>query len=365
MKILIFTAKYGNGHLQVSKTLHDMLNRNIDLDANSDIENYEPYEQTLKPLDKFIDITYNKIFLPNSHKLLYRQIYDKSCLIFGSRINMFATRTSLVPFIRYIFLIQKPDVIIQTFPFNSLYKPDIPNIVFITDYGVHNFWVDKKADHFFVATDYTKDILIQKGVSQNQITVSGIPINTSFHLQNDSTKVSSILLTFGASGIKFNKKFIKQIKNLHEEDIKISIICGKNKKLYSKLITSFDNFSNIEIYGYVNNMHELVASHDLLITKPGGITLTEAIYSETPVIINKQLSVLGQEKYNINFIKDCNIGLLSTNKSIINDTITLINNDSLYQEMIKNMKTLKIDNQHTIITDQVNKIIKEYKNFWN
>lgn len=358
MKILIFTAKYGNGHLQVTKTLNDILNENSSKQTN--IQSYEPISKTLKPIDKIIDIGYNKIFLQNSQKLLFRQLYDKSCFIFGSRFNMFTTRIILSPFVGYIFLTQKPDVIMQTFPFHSIYKPNIPNLVFITDYGVHNFWADKKADHFFVATDYTKNLLIKKNISADKITVSGIPIASKFSATNENNKVQSILLTFGANGIKFNKKHINQFLELANKNIHISIICGKNQKLYKQLEKLFADINNIKVLGYINNMDELIKKHDLLITKPGGITLTEAIYSETPVIINTQLSILGQEKFNIDFVKHANIGILSNNNNILNDTLTLINDPQKYVTIVQNMRSLKLSDQHVIIKNKVNEIINTY-----
>ena len=68
----------------------------------------------------------------------------------------------------------------------------------------------------------------------------------------------------------------------HPDRFKVTIICGKNKVLYRKL--SRQTPQHITVYGYVTNMAELIYQADAVITKPGGLTVTEALFMQNPLV---------------------------------------------------------------------------------
>ncbi|MGB4437707.1 MAG: glycosyltransferase, partial [Sedimentibacter sp.] len=111
-------------------------------------------------------------------------------------------------------------------------------------------------------------------------------------------------------------------------------------------------YSNIKIYGYVDNLDKLMDESVIMITKPGGVTLFEAINKELPLIILN--SNIGQEKGNIEFIKQNKIGIVIddiNNLSAILDYC--INNDNIINYYYNNIKNLKKTLHYNQVTDYV------------
>ncbi len=269
-------------------------------------------------------------------------------------------------------LIEKydPDLIISTWSASSRfistykkeYKVNIPLYTYITDITAHDGWITNMTDMYFVATRSTKESLVAKGVDGKKIVVSGIPVRQSFKqdLQfksYDNRRVLSfksiddnnelqvkphqdkkkILIMGGGLGL------IPDLDNILERlyetsNVHITIITGKNKKLLKKLKK---DYPKIEVIGYTNQVYRYMKSADLLITKPGGISTFEAIYSTTPLYIIKPF--LCQEVGNADFIEKMHIGKIAWGNDfdISEDIIALINNARVLGEMKYNMQLLR------------------------
>ena len=134
----------------------------------------------------------------------------------------------------------------------------------------------------------------------------------------------------------------------NENNIKTTIITGNNRKMYEQLK---GKYKNINIVGYTNKISEYMKNSDLIVSKSGGITLFEAIYSETPIyVINPFLM---QEVKNARFIEERKIGQVIWNENIdiTDDILSLINNDEAITMMKNNMKSIKKNiNQEEILS---------------
>ena len=135
------------------------------------------------------------------------------------------------------------------------------------------------------------------------------------------------------------------------------IISGHNKKLYNSLKQNI-NFENISILGYSDKIYEILSKSDILITKPGGITLFEAIMLELPCLLLKPK--LGQEIENCKFVADAKIGYIVNNAD---DIIRSINKMRENKKIIKhckyNMKLIKDNINIDKLPKKINKLIKE------
>jgi processive 1,2-diacylglycerol beta-glucosyltransferase len=180
----------------------------------------------------------------------------------------------------------------------------------ITDFQVHPFWINQGTDTYVVASSFTKKILISEGIKETMIWDFGIPIDDKFtkdyrkeELCNRSctdSKKFTILVVTGSSGIGP----IKDIVDLLHENMQILVVCAGNKSLFKKLNEL--NYENVKVFGFVNNMQELMAISDVIVTKPGGLSIAELLATElVPVFIS---AIPGQETGNIEALKSYGIG---------------------------------------------------------
>ncbi|MEA3560423.1 MAG: glycosyltransferase, partial [Candidatus Omnitrophota bacterium] len=203
-------------------------------------------------------------------------------------------------FVRFLYHLN-PDVIISTHFYSSeviAYQRRIKKyngrlISVITDFKVHFFWVVKGIDKFVVAFQSTKRELIRKGIEEERVNVLGIPIDAVFaESQNKDLLLErlklqknlfTVLIVSGGSGVGPIEKLADELENL-PYPVQLIIVCGHNEFLYNRL--SSKKFKvPAKIYGFSRNMHELMNISDIIITKSGGLTSSECLASNLPMII--------------------------------------------------------------------------------
>jgi processive 1,2-diacylglycerol beta-glucosyltransferase len=183
-------------------------------------------------------------------------------------------------------------------------------IVCVTDYDVHHIWLGSHADKYAVATDWTKEALIKLGVTGDKIAVTGIPTNEKFAQRPDILSLKqklgikpdtfTVLIATGSFGIGPIEQIIDQL-----EGVQVIVVCGHSKKLYERL-SNIDR-PLVKVFGLVDNMHELMAVSNVMITKPGGLSISEALVSQLPMIFFS--AIPGQEENNIKVLREYGIGI--------------------------------------------------------
>ncbi|MCU9816606.1 glycosyltransferase [Paraclostridium sp. AKS73] len=129
--------------------------------------------------------------------------------------------------------------------------------------------------------------------------------------------------------------YIDDLLNLNEDALEVTIVCGKNQKLYDKLTEK--NLLKTLMFRIVTNMPSLLKEHTLLITKPGGATLFEAIKSEIPVVV--MLPKVGQEIENARFIIDKGIGIVYNDEDDLKNLL-----DALVDKRLNDRINFMVDN---------------------
>jgi UDP-N-acetylglucosamine:LPS N-acetylglucosamine transferase len=342
--ILILTANFGSGHISVSKAIENYIK---DTDESLEIETVDMYKIIRPKLHKYIYRCFTLLIKYAVH--IYNYDYykknnnDKLCKLHS------CFRSSSRRLARYMEEVQ-PSIIISTFPtcsaYITKYKQDnnvnTPLITCITDIVKGSEWMHKGSNLYLVATDTVKTSLIDRGISKDNIVTTGIPIRRDFITPKNrdiirrNNKISEddfvILMMGGGMGlIPKQLSFYKWINN--QKKIKLIIITGNNNKLYNK-ISKYDNYSNITIMKYTNKVSEIMTMSDLLITKPGGITLFEAISSKLPFIIYKP--ILGQEIENCKYIEKKQLGYIVSTENELQDRISTLMKDKLTRDKIIN-----------------------------
>ncbi|WP_428908854.1 MGDG synthase family glycosyltransferase [Niallia sp. Krafla_26] len=358
--VLILTAKYGSGHMQAAQVLANELNKRGYSIIISDLfeESYPSFSQMTQQLlikSYIYGQTFYKWFYYGTNKLNHKGLIQFSQYLGKKRL---------------LHLIQqyKPSFIVTTFPIHvapALVKKgrlSIPVYTVITDYCVHPYWINSLIDHYFVASDEVKNAVMQLGVDEKRITVSGIPIRRDFekdvnHLtlyQKYNLDESKPIITIfaGAYGVL---KGVKELATglLEMENIQIIIICGKNKDLYTKLFSLTKNDQNtLRLYSYVEKIHELFSISSCLITKPGGITLTEACALHIPMILYRPIP--GQELENAHYFKKHQAAYITySSTETIKITKQIIETPSIATNMKLNLRNLYYPNASTIIIDHI------------
>jgi len=173
-------------------------------------------------------------------------------------------------------------------------------ICVVTDFDVHRIWVNEGIDIYTGACEYTKNKLIELGVPSEKIFMTGIPTDAKFSVKPDVGALKKKLsiqegaLTVLIATGSFGMGPIEEIMGLLG-DYQLLIVCGHNKELYGRLKPKAHQHAHI--LGLVDNMDELMSVADVMVTKPGGLSIAEALVKKLPMIFFS--AIPGQETNNI------------------------------------------------------------------
>lgn len=183
-KVLIFYAAYGGGHLSAARSIKEYIENNYD---DVEISLVDCIKYVNKTLDKVTTTAYNE--MAKKAPRLWGSIYSNS----GKGILSNISNTSNKLMSRKLDnLLQdyNPDVIISTHPFGSQMctilkkkgKTTAKIATVMTDYAPHDQWLvnSNLVDYFFVAHDGMKQDLIDKGIPENRVFATGIPLSNRF-----------------------------------------------------------------------------------------------------------------------------------------------------------------------------------------
>ena len=145
--------------------------------------------------------------------------------------------------------------------------------------------------------------------------------------------------SFGAGNIKETLEDLLTV----DRDFQIIVITGKNEHLkekLSKILNSTEHNKNVCLLGYTDKMNDILASIDLLISKPGGLTTTEALLNDVPMIV--PYFIPGQEEENLDFLTNCGAALKTTKKYNLSVLLkVLIDDPSKIDNLRKNIKSIR------------------------
>lgn len=380
MKAIIFSASTGGGHMSASRAINEYLKeKNIETKMVDTLKYISPL------LNKTVTETYDFIakHYPQIWKMMYNTSNGKTVNKILTSINNIISR-KLLPLLKSF----KPDVIITTHPFatemisklKSLQKIGIPLICVMTDYAPHRTWINPCVDAYIVANEGMLEPMVKMGVKENNIYPFGIPVDEEFFSKKNKSKIlkdlglseeiPTVLIMSGSCGYANMEEIYRKMQKL-DVDFQIIIITGKNQKLYNKMqslinksnadrrskrlipkLAKHMNFSNLrvikkfvnksenfdqtkttKIIYFTNEVSKYMAAADLIITKPGGLTVSEALACDLPMALFD--AIPGQEEENADFLVSHNMAVKLENQ---NDNIEVIENLLKNPEKLDNMK---------------------------
>lgn len=345
MNILILSASTGGGHMRASKAIESYMIKQ-DKDINVKIVDSLLYISPI--LNKTITSGY--VYLATKTPKLYGKLYDLSNK--DRKFSNFVTRINNIFANKLLPLIDdfKPDVIITTHPFPTEMvsrlklknEINIPLICIMTDYAPHKAWLSEKVDAYIVANDDMVAKMVAQGVSEEHIYPYGIPVDEVFFEEekqlvleelNLDKNLPTILMMAGSFGVANVFDIYANIIDI-DLDFQIILVTGKNKKLYNQFEEVVGNSpKNTKLIYFTNEINKFMQASDIIITKPGGLTVTEALACNIPMAIFD--AIPGQEEENAEFLIKHNMAVRISDGNSCREAIVRLLEDN---GKLENMK---------------------------
>ena len=319
-KVIIFYASYGGGHLSAARSIKENMETNYE---DIDVKLIDCMEYVNKTVNKITTKAYSE--MAKKAPKTWGRVYWKSQK--GPLAQISTTSNKILSIKLYKLLKDfEPNLIVSTHPFGSQMcaylkkhgKLNAKIATVMTDYAPHDQWLvfNKYVDYYFVSHDGMKKELHEKGIPNEKIFATGIPLSNKFLLKYDKP---TILKSFGLSPDKKTVLFFgggefglgktqtfKIFKSFVEcpENIQIVAISGKNQKMkeaFENLVGSLNKKDSVKILEYTNQVPELMSISDLVVTKPGGLTTTESLASGLPIVVINPIP--GQEEENASYLE--------------------------------------------------------------
>ncbi|MBI3332509.1 MAG: hypothetical protein HYZ93_00240 [Candidatus Omnitrophica bacterium] len=219
-----------------------------------------------------------------------------------------------------ILLDERPDAVVATHFFPAEVASHLKSrggcsfrlITVITDYLPHALWIAPGVDAYAVASPQSREALIRRGVPPERIHVLGIPIHPRFAGRADRIPLAhqlgldperfTLLIGSGGAGTGPVTSIVASLDAVRQP-IQILVVAGKNAALFESLEKLRARIRHpIKVYGFIDNMDELMDVSDLIITKPGGLTCAEALAKGLPLFLTAPIP--GQESRNARLLEE-------------------------------------------------------------
>lgn len=321
MKLLVLSTSAGAGHTRAAQALEETARLRFP-------------DVTVRHVDilDFVDPLYRKTYAAgylatvDRAPELWGYLYEASDRVSREGLGHKLVRAfDRVEFARFRAFVKDfaPDVVLAThFLAAQVYTPrERRKIRFrfglvATDFDVHAFWVQPHADVTFVATEELRAILAGRGVDEKKIAVAGIPVVPAFATRHDRRSLRkafgiaegmpAVLVMGGGSGVGTMRGAVEAA--LGAGRVHVLAVAGRNAVLEKKLREiRVPKGSALSVFGFVSNMHDLMAAADLAVTKSGGLTTAECLASSLPMVIRDPIP--GQEERNSDFVLEAGAGV--------------------------------------------------------
>ena len=332
-RFLILTSDSGFGHRSSANSIAKALTLQHPSDVEVSIVN-PIFEESVASFLKKAELSYDSNV--KNHPAIYRFAYEISESPSIKNLMEDTLTFALQKTLRQLLTEWPPNAIASTnqmfnAPVTSVLSDldlHIPFFTIVTDLAeVHAMWFNEGPDHYYVASERVKAKALTLGMDPNKITISGIPVDPAFKLSEASPQEMRLklgidpdlttLLVVGSkrvSGIFENLVILENIS----EPFQVVAIAGGDDDLNQRLNEHAWPFP-IHVENYVDNVPEWMQAADLLVTKAGGLILSEGLAAGLPIILIDYLP--GQEEGNVDFILDNDAGVIAETPEIFYQTV--------------------------------------------
>lgn len=348
-KILLLSASAGGGHNSAAKAIKNALDK-----LGCEVLIVDALKFVSPILDKIIAGGYEKSakYIPKT----YGSIYNMSGGGKSRKKNLDnIIRQVMGKKILELVKDNKPDAIVCTHPFAMMAIIrnkekgiiNVPVVSILTDYTAHSSYIQNSVDAFIVGDEDVSYILKKEGISEDKIFPFGIPVSEEFLNTDRVDEVKSelqledkftVLLMGGSFGAGNIKDSLLELINI-KHDLQIIVVAGRDhvlKAKLEKLLLKITTNKTVRILGFTKDMRELLTIGDVLVSKPGGLTTTEAILKGIPMII--PCYIPGQEAENVDFLLNSGLALKTTKNYTLPALVEmLLDNPDRRQDIVDRM----------------------------
>ncbi len=360
MKVLFLSVTAGQGHNQTGKAVMECLQYKL-IDCVM-LDTFEYINPVLKESISQGYLISTKL-TPKLFGRMYRlaeKLEENDVKLSINKLTNSALAKKLINYIEGY----QPDVIVCTHPFSAQILTQLKNkyvtaksIGIITDYTIHPFWEDTYLDYYVIANELLTRQAVKKGLPVERLMPTGIPIHKKFaekipaeearamlNIENKDT----ILVMSGSMGFGNVTKVIKQLDDL-DMDFQILSVCGNNKSLHEKIEEMIPR-KKVYNYGFVNNVDIMMDAANCMISKPGGLTVSESMAKGLPMAIVNPIP--GQEDRNVEFLLNNGLAMKITKTFPIDEAVyQLLSNSDKVQSMINQMAKVARPNSAMELTE--------------
>lgn len=338
MKVLFLSVPAGGGHHQTAKAMADYFAEHENVETKI-LDVAENVNIVLKELISKGYILSTTLF-PKAYSAIYDMLDAKTSdddeLTRYNKLIADAFKRRLMKSLEEY----QPDIIVSTHVWATMvlnriakrHKIVSPIISIVTDYTMHPFWEQVRSDYYIIPSELLSYQAIKKLGNDKVILPLGIPISPKFSVKGDKSLARSaldldqkytVLVMMGSMG--YGKAAVDIIRQLDKlpDDFQIIAVCGNNKRLKSS-ISKLKLHRKLTTYGYVSNVDQLMDASDCIITKPGGLTTSEALAKNLPLILTNPIP--GQEDRNMEFMTNHSLALSVSDTFPVDEAVYLLMN---------------------------------------
>ncbi len=340
MRCLILSAGVGGGHMRAAQALEKAFHR---WNPGATVKHVDALDFVTETMRFAYVVPYLNLVnhLPEVWGYLYKQSEDKKADSKTNKIRSIATKLQAGA-LKALMEEFRPDHVIATH-FLALdaftarggrRRHSVPVSCVITDYAVHSFWLRDWVDGYFVANEEVADVMARRGIPREKIQVTGLPVDPAFvdavakldakqgqltdegAARADARPESGkrrlrVLLMGGGFGVGHMVEAAQAILGMRGEAapgragrrVSLTAVAGKNEETRAALESLHAELpydAELTVRGFIGNVEEEMAKADLLVSKAGGLTVTEALVMGLPMFLLDPIP--GQEEHNAEYL---------------------------------------------------------------
>jgi processive 1,2-diacylglycerol beta-glucosyltransferase len=301
--VTVLTSSFGGGHRMIARTVAATVR---DLRPEWDVEVLDFFEEFVgRSFSRGVAWSYG--FSARSAPFLYGSFYRTAQWIGEHRrVQSWLNRVGRRRLCDYV-RSRRPNAVVSTYPTPSAVlcalkrqgEVSVPSVTILTDCASHSQWIHGGVDLYLVGHEGLRDDLIRLGVPGERIRASGVPVRPGFTPRESCPSDGPVLITVGAEGmLRRAGALCRAVAQCAPRTV---VVCGHDKALQRRLEPlAHESRGALEVYPFVEDIHRHYAAASLLVGKPGGVTVAEAMAVGLPMVTYG--AIPGQERANESFV---------------------------------------------------------------
>ena len=357
-RILVLSASVGAGHLRAAEAVELALRQLV---PKATVKNLDVLTLTNAAFRRVYGKAYLELVNKVPHVLGY--FYDlldqpsRSGRNRSDRLRLAVEKLNLQPFIR--FLEEEPwNLVINTHflpaeiiaALRRQARLSVPQVTVTTDFETHRLWVNQPCEHYFTATEEGALYLQSYGVPSTDTTPTGIPIHPVFSEPKDRTACLArqglvgdrpvVLQLSGGFGVGPIEKLYRALLDV-AEPMEIMVVTGRNQTAKAQLeAVDVPARHRVKLFGFTDQIDELMAAADLVVSKPGGLTTSETLARGAAMVVVNPIP--GQESRNSDYLLENGAAIKVNNIATLAHKVTaLVRNPERLAQLKANARRLR------------------------